>query len=258
MFNDKECMILEILKNRDWVSGEELAKQLHISRTAVWKYIKKLKNYNYKIISAKNRGYKIIIKSDLDPIVQLKQRLCNFYKEIFYMKEIESTQEYAIRKMLKKRQNILIIAEKQTKARGRNGIPWVSPEDGIYFSVGLAENLHLLSMLEIEKILEDSISCVLSSNLSFDVQIKNSDILLDGKKVGGILREHFQEASTIKFLIFGVGIYTKSSPEGLWNINKISKKDIDRWQVLADIIYTFSNGVKKRALEESNPQPFDP
>lgn len=253
MFNENEYKILQILKENDWISGEEIAERLNISRTAVWKYIKKLVSYGYEIISIRNRGYKMSSGSKLEPVIQLKHKFSDFYKEIIYLMETKSTQEYAIKKMLEKRQNILVIADRQTKARGKRESLWISSEGGIYFSIGLGENFYFKEIHEIEKILENGISSVISAYSGRNAQIINSDILVDGKKIGGILQEHFDEADTVKFLVFGVGVYIDKFPEGLCSLKYFGDKDINRWEIAADIITSFSQKIK-----DMRPRGFEP
>ena len=258
MLNENEYKILKVLKEKEWTSGEEVAKELGISRTAVWKSIKKIKSLGYKIVSVKNRGYKVLSYSEFDPIVQLKYELSGCYDEIIYFDTIESTQEYAINELLRKRQNIVVIAGKQTKARGKKESKWISEEGGIYFSVGFSARTDIGSIEKIRRILEDVLISTLSDYSDCEIKISNSDILLNGEKIGGILEEHFNEADMVKFLIFGVGIYVKSSPLRLSNFNKFSKKEVNRWEIISKIIRGISAKMKKRALEDSNPQPSDP
>lgn len=258
MFNENEYKILKILKENEWISGEEVAKELGISRTAVWKCIKKIKSLGYEIVSVKNRGYKILSSSEFDPIVQLKYKSSDFCDEIIYLDETESTQEYAINELFKKKHNIIVIAGKQTKARGKKNSRWVSPEDGIYFSTGFATGTNFTDIHEIKIIIENSVITIISDYSDYETKIVNSDILLNGEKIGGILEEHFNEADMVKFLIFGIGIYTNSSPEGLSSLKRFGKKQINRWEITAGIIKEISKSMKKCALRESNPQPSDP
>ena len=116
--------ILEVLrKNKDtFVSGEELSNKIGVSRTAVWKHMKQLKEDGYQIESVSRKGYHLVKEGDtLDPKV-LEVDLKNEYigKKIHHFESVDSTNNVA-KKMAHEGavEGTVVIAEEQTKGRGR-------------------------------------------------------------------------------------------------------------------------------------------
>ncbi|MBW2217827.1 MAG: HTH domain-containing protein, partial [Deltaproteobacteria bacterium] len=124
-------------KRRTWISGELLSDKLSVSRSAVWKHIRKLREEGYVIESSPKKGYLLRRDSDLLLPNEIRQGLNTKVfgkKDIEYFKEIDSTNTKA--KDLAQRgapEGTVVIAEKQTEGRGRRGRTWLSPKgDGIY------------------------------------------------------------------------------------------------------------------------------
>ncbi len=206
MVNNKRSSVLTALQKTDgWVSGESLSGRIGISRVAVWKHIKILREEGYPIQSGP-RGYRIAgVKDNLSAL--------DFYKDekIHFYRELESTMDEAGRKILQGEENsrdYIILADHQMAGKNRTGDNWSSPEGGIYMSCVLNRALPL-SEAEIIPLrgamaaLETLEACGMEG-LSF---CPPGDILLKGKKVGGILEDYRVRGKGILWYILGIGIH---------------------------------------------------
>lgn len=202
--------ILNILKSSDtYVSGEEMSKKLGISRSAIWKHISQLKNEGYVIESITNNGYKLIETPDILTYDEISQYLHTQFvgRNILHFKKIESTNKYAKTIANESVDGTVVIAEEQTAGRGRLGRQWVSPQGkGIWMSILLKPDIlptdaHKLTLL--------TASSVFNALKEYKLNIKikwPNDILINNKKVCGILTEMSAELNKINFLVIGIGI----------------------------------------------------
>jgi BirA family biotin operon repressor/biotin-[acetyl-CoA-carboxylase] ligase len=227
--------ILEILeKKRNYVSGEEISKEIGISRAAVWKHVKKLRELGYEIDSKTNEGYKLIRSPDRPMEFELERMLDTkrIGKKILFFEEVDSTNNKAKQISLEENDGTVVVSEKQTSGRGRRGREWHSPKGGIYISFILKPNispekapqLTLVSSLALVETLNDM-------NNTLDAKIKwPNDVLIRGKKVSGILTELSADMEKINYIVVGVGVNlsTDSSnlPETGTSLKLEMKKDV--------------------------------
>mgnify|MGYP001184553481 FL=1 len=205
--------ILQKLKNADgnYVSGEQLGMDLNVSRTAVWKYIKELKEEGYVIESSSKKGYRLSFVPDIINSFEVKNGLNTkiIGKNVHCLEEVDSTNNYAKRLAQEGcEEGTVVIAEIQTEGRGRMGRSWHSMGNkGIWMSVVLRP---VISPEEIQVItLAASLAVVSALNevLGIEAGIKwPNDVILDGKKVCGILTEMNMEMERVNFLISGIGL----------------------------------------------------
>lgn len=192
--------ILDLLKRYEtYISGEKLSKELGISRNAVWKNIKSLKKDGYVIESLKSRGYRLCFSPEKINPQRLKAAVSG---NVYYCSTTESTNLEAKRCMNVPDKSVFI-AETQTAGRGRLGRAWTSPPGcGIWMSIYLepeipapvVSQLTLLAGLAVSRAIPDS-------------KIKwPNDVLIDGKKVCGILTEMSAEMDRVSRVIVGIGI----------------------------------------------------
>lgn len=243
--------ILEVLKNNneEFISGEKLSKEFGISRAAIWKYMKALKEEGYKIESVSKKGYRLDNAPDLLTYGEFKPYLKTkcIGRNCIHFNTIDSTNLVA-KKLAQQGEphGTVIIAEEQTTGRGRLGRVWVSPKStGIWLSVILrpdispfmASKLTLLGAAAVERALE---------NLGINAYIKwPNDIVLNNKKVCGILTEMSGEIDRVNYIIMGIGINVNmnSFPENIENIATSLKiqagNEIDRKLLLAHVLNNF-------------------
>ena len=207
--------ILKFLREKEYVSGEVLAKKMGISRVAIWKQIQKLKDRGYEITSDQNLGYCLVSRPDLLIAQEVQRGLSTKYidKEIFYFPELKSTNIMAKEKALHRAEGIdggtLIIAEKQSAGKGRLGREWFSPAGGIWLSVILYPQLSPSYISRITLMTAVAVVKAIKMCTQIEPQIKwPNDILINEKKVCGILTEMSAELDMINWVVVGIGINT--------------------------------------------------
>ena len=234
--------ILKFLREREYVSGEVLAKKLDISRVAVWKQIQKLKGIGYKIISDQNLGYCLISRPDLLLPQEIQRGLSTNYigKEIHYFPELKSTNIMAKEKALHIEERIaegtLIITERQSAGKGRLGREWFSPAGGIWLSIILYPQLSPSYISRITLMTAVAAVKAIEICTQIEPQIKwPNDILINEKKVCGILTEMSAELDIINWVVVGIGVNVNIDhqrfPEDI-QANTISLKEVSGEEVL--------------------------
>ena len=204
--------VLTFLKthNTEYLSGQDLSDVLKISRVAVWKHIKKIKELGYKIESKQKLGYKLISNTELLLPWEISQGLKTKFlgKEAYYFDSITSTQDQALKMAhYPKNNGALVIASKQTGGKGRGGRKWISPEGGMWFSI----IFHPKFDVTVATLFPIASSLALSNAIEKLFNIKPelkwpNDITLKGKKVAGILVDASLESNVIENIVLGVGI----------------------------------------------------
>ncbi len=207
--------VLELLINSDgYISGSKIASELNVTRAAVWKHIKSLRETGYDIKSFSSKGYKLVNYSKAFNKYELELLIKKLGLDlrVFHFDTIDSTNTYA--KNIDG-ENALIVANEQTNGRGRLGREWSSKKGrGVYFSLMLRLELppHIVGMIT-------QISAVaLREAISDTAMIKwPNDIFIGDKKIAGILTELVTEIDVVEKMIIGIGL----------NINEVSDyKDI--------------------------------
>jgi len=205
--------ILKFLREKEYVSGEVLANKLSISRVAIWKQIQKLKDIGYKIISDQNLGYCLVSRPDILLPQEIQRGLSTSYigKEIYYFPELKSTNIMAKEKALHRAEGInegtLIIAERQSAGKGRLGREWFSPAGGTWFSIILYPQLSPSYISRITLMTAVALVKAIKICTQIKSQIKwPNDILVNEKKVCGILTEMSAELDIINWVVVGIGV----------------------------------------------------
>jgi BirA family biotin operon repressor/biotin-[acetyl-CoA-carboxylase] ligase len=236
--------VLDILReHNDYISGAELGIRLGISREAIWKSINRLKRYGYKIESKKGIGYRLVANSKLLLPWEIKNGLNTKFigKEIIHKITLDSTQDLALKIAERKPEGTVIIAEEQAKGKGRFGKEWYSPQGGIWFSLILKPKTELWNItllpLAIGVAIADSLT-----KLNLDVRLKwPNDLVINNKKVAGILLDVSAEEAKVNYIVIGVGINANIDDDRLLGLNATSIKmelgyEIDRVKLTQDIL----------------------
>ncbi|MBR1728652.1 MAG: biotin--[Selenomonadaceae bacterium] len=259
--------IINFLKsNKDnYISGEEIAKSLDISRAAVWKHIQILRQLGYKISSCEKRGYKLEELPDLllSDEIQFDLNTKIIGKNIVHYFSIDSTNRIAKELAGNNFENgTVIVAEEQTGGKGRLNRSFFSPKSkSILFSLILRPDL---LPREAPKFTLLAAVAVASAMIKFDLKpsIKwPNDILFDGRKVVGILTEMSAEMSKINYIVVGVGINVNINREEFppeireiaASLSEIKGKNISRVEFFKVLLEEFDqlyqeviqNGFKK-------------
>jgi BirA family biotin operon repressor/biotin-[acetyl-CoA-carboxylase] ligase len=201
--------ILNALRERsDYLSGETLSKQLGISRVSIWKHIRSLKKDGYAI-EASPRGYSLVSSPDL----LLPYEFPDLEQRIHYFPEIGSTMD-AARELAKKgaKEGTIVIAEAQTRGRGRLSRQWLSPEGGIYFTLILRPRISPAYAPRMNLMAAVAVAATIRKLVGLKAELKwPNDVLIAGKKVCGILAEMDAEMDVANFVNVGIGINANAS-----------------------------------------------
>ncbi len=236
-----DIFILEqIIKKR--ITGEELSRLLGISRTAVWKRIKKLEDLGYKI-SHNRKGYLLEGRSPYLLPYELDLKTKWLGKKYIFFKSVNSTNVYAKENDLS--DGTVVFAENQTEGRGRKGRKWISTEGkGLYFSVVLKRNIPPTDLLVYSLVFPLSVKKVLQNKTDLPVKIKwPNDLYINGKKTAGFLVETELEGNSVVKLVAGVGINLNQTEDDLISVRDTASsvmlelgRELDRKEIFSDIL----------------------
>jgi BirA family biotin operon repressor/biotin-[acetyl-CoA-carboxylase] ligase len=191
------------------LSGEELARRLGCSRAAVWKHVAALRRAGYRIEPSHARGYTLVASPDRLGPSELLPRLTGRWREIVWRAELDSTQRLAReRARAGAPEGTVVIAETQTAGRGRLGRSWHSPPGtNLYCTVvvrpprppAVVPQLGLVAGVAVADAVRDTIDRAPAIKWP-------NDVLVDGRKVAGILTELEGEAERVTFVLIGIGV----------------------------------------------------
>lgn len=205
--------ILRMLTNKKgkFVSGEQISEELGISRTAVWKHMLKLKEEGYEIQSINKLGYQLVNSGDIYDCSAIVSKLNTkiLGKRIFFFDTIDSTNDELKRMAADGAcEGTVVVSKSQTKGKGRRGRLWQSDEDaGIYMSVLLRPELAPEDVQSITLAASSAVCKALQKYVPNKLGIKwPNDILIDNRKVCGILTEMTAEPDKIQAIILGIGL----------------------------------------------------
>lgn len=249
--------ILSLLKQQKGsnISGQALADTLGLSRTSIWKGIKTLQEEGYIIEAVTNKGYRLSEKSDVISIEGIRSFLHKDLKTlpIHTFKTIDSTNNEARSFAMKSSQNQgVVLAEEQTKGRGRLGKSFYSPsQTGIYMSFFLKPNLSMADATLVTTATAVAVCLAIEKLTTKRPSIKwVNDIYLNDTKICGILTEAVSdfESGKIETLIVGVGLNVKEPLTGFpteistiaGSLTTDTEKEIsDRNLLIAEIMNQF-------------------
>lgn len=204
--------ILKCLKEADgYVSGQELCGRMGVSRTAVWKVIRQLQMEGYEIRAVQNRGYCLIESGDVLSEAELKSVIKTQWagQNLTYLEKVDSTNNEARRLAEQGAPNgALVVAELQTAGKGRRGRSWTSPPGtGIWMSLLLRPDFAPEHASMLTLVAAMAVETGVGEMTGLDCQIKwPNDIVLNGKKICGILTEMSTEEDCIRHVVVGIGI----------------------------------------------------
>ena len=196
------------------MSGQQRADTLNVTRASVWKSIKALQDEGYKIVATTNRGYVLEETNDILSEQSLRACLGEEYRDvdIFTFKTSPSTNAEAMTRLMNGglTHGTLIVADEQTKGRGRMGKSFFSPKSGIYMSVCLCKSIERMQdVMVITPAAAVAVRSAIAKLTGIDAKIKwVNDIYIDKKKVCGILTQadiDFESGKAGTFIV-GIGI----------------------------------------------------
>lgn len=204
--------ILAALRETDgYVSGQDLCEKFGVSRTAIWKAINQLKLSGYEIEAVQNRGYRIVSTPDILSENELKsiRKTKWLGNQIHYESVMGSTNTKAMQLAEEGAPHgTLVVTDKQVKGRGRRGRKWETPAGSAIAMTFLlrpeicpnnASMLTLVAAMAVVKGIEAEIG------LRAGIKWPN-DVVINKKKVSGILTEMSAQSDYVNHIVIGIGI----------------------------------------------------
>ncbi len=251
MVNEKINIKDEILRQlysakEEIVSGISLSKIFNISRTAIWKHITSLKKNGFDIES-KSKGYVLLNHNDLLLPFCFNKR---YQDRIFHFQKLESTMDKA--KNLAKSSTphlSVVIAENQSRGRGRMDRKWFSSKGGLWFTIILKpETPPPLSYIYN---FAASLSLTKSLRHLFDIDIHvkwPNDLLLNGKKLTGLLSEMATRGDMVEYINIGIGINVNNDPQQCEPkaiaLKSVLHKNVSRRLILETFLDDFETSIQ--------------
>ncbi|MFT8320534.1 MAG: biotin--[acetyl-CoA-carboxylase] ligase [Bacillus sp. (in: firmicutes)] len=205
--------LLEAFTSRpeEYISGQELADVLGCSRTAIWKHIEELRKDGFTLEAVRKKGYRIInVPEKIIPDeIRFGLKTQSIGRNIHYEETVESTQKIAHKLALEgAAEGTLVVAEEQLGGKGRMDRSWHSPKyKGIWMSLLLRPNISMMQAPQLTLLTAVAVVQGIEEVTGLQPQIKwPNDLLIEGKKVTGILTELQADSDRIQSIIIGIGI----------------------------------------------------
>lgn len=208
--------VLELLKSNsgEFLSGQNIADELHVTRACVWKCIKALIDEGNEVDAVTNKGYRLKVSPDDIDIEFIKKELLdsNISMDVVYYDEVTSTNDVALSYVNSTEQNAVVIANGQTNGKGRRGRNFYSPKaSGLYMSVLLNRGERLKNTANITAIAACAVSKAIDDCLKLEDKTRIkwvNDIFYKNKKVCGILSEAHTllEDDGLSYVVIGIGV----------------------------------------------------
>ncbi len=208
----RDKVLDKLLEAEDYLSGEQLSEAFGVSRTSIWKAIKKLKEEGFQIDSVNNRGYLLVENpSDLASSLLVHDLKALGYDHVKWYESIDSTNLEAKRladSTFGPGETGVFVADEQTLGRGRRGRSWESIKgQGAYTSLLIRPGIPPSSAAMLTLLAGFAVCRTLRDDYGLDAKIKwPNDIVVDGKKICGILTEMSSEIRSLHYVVIGVGI----------------------------------------------------
>ena len=207
--------ILDYFRKADgnFVSGQQISKDLHVSRTAIWKHINVLKERGYIFESSTRKGYRLIYAPNLLTPLEIDSALHTetFGRHVVYLESTQSTNEEA-KKIAREgaEEGTIVVAEEQITGHGRLARGFYSPfAKGIWFSLILRPKFFPMEASKCTLLAAVGVCRGIRRMGLADAGIKwPNDILVHGKKLVGILTLMSASMEKIDYIIMGIGINT--------------------------------------------------
>lgn len=207
-----KAKILAALREAEgYVSGQELCEQFGVSRTAVWKAINQLKKEGYEIEAVQNRGYHIVSAPDVLSENELRSiRKTRWIGENIYYYDVTDSTNLRANRLAEEGapHGTLVVADAQEAGRGRRGRAWDSVGGiSIYMTLLLKPDIDSANASMLTLVAAMAVSEGIRRVTGLDAGIKwPNDIVVNGKKVCGILTEMSAQMDYVNHIVIGIGI----------------------------------------------------
>ncbi|GAB4335727.1 MAG: biotin--[acetyl-CoA-carboxylase] ligase [Candidatus Abyssubacteria bacterium] len=246
-----EKEVLRLLRDKpdQYLSGQAMARKLNVSRAAVWKAVESLRSKGFRIASSANRGYKLESGpkhiEGVDIEVGLPSRIIG--RSVVSFDSLPSTIDKAVELAQEGApEGTVVVADAQTGGRGRLGRRWSSPPGvGIWTSIILRPSIPPREAPKLTLLIAVGVARTLTHSYGISARIKwPNDVIVDGKKICGVLTELLAEQDAVRYIIasFGLNVnQTRSqfAPDILSVATSMrieSGRTLDRPQVFRDIL----------------------
>ncbi|MFJ7636991.1 biotin--[acetyl-CoA-carboxylase] ligase [Peribacillus sp. NPDC097206] len=220
MQSDLRTKLMQALSkaNGTFISGQEIAEYIGCSRTAVWKHIEDLRGEGYMVEAVRKKGYRIVSAPEKvsESEIQFGLETKVLGKMIHYQESVESTQKIAHQLANEgAEEGTLVIAEEQVSGKGRLMRSWHSPKfSGIWMSLILRPKIPLHQAPQLTLLAAVAVAQAIEDVTELQPQIKwPNDLLINRRKVTGILTEMQAESDRIHSVIIGIGMNINQQKE---------------------------------------------
>ncbi|MBW2429271.1 MAG: biotin--[acetyl-CoA-carboxylase] ligase [Deltaproteobacteria bacterium] len=246
-----KAQILNLLRSQnEIVSGEALSEALGISRVSIWKHIHKLREFGYEILPTSG-GYQLLSSPDILFPWEYRGDAAN----IMYFPEVTSTMDIA-RDLARKNcpDLTVVIAGRQTQGRGRLKRRWLSDDGGLYFTMVLRPPIPVQLSFRVNFLASLTLAKVIREMLQIDAMVKwPNDILVNERKIAGMLSELEAEADRVFFINIGMGVNVNNDPSEVGkdasSLKKISGRQVSRKDLLTRFLEKFGNRMQTADFE---------
>ena len=257
--NEHTGTIVRLLKESGtYISGDLIGRECAISRTAVWKQVRSLRELGYDIESCRKRGYRLRGSADAPLPWEVSAHLTTaaFGRSLEYLAAVDSTNRIAVeRAQAGAPEGTTIVAEEQLAGRGRRGRAWVSPPGvNLYFSIVLRPRIAPARIGQIPLVAAAALHRALAAAApaaALFIKWPNDILSAEGEKLAGILCEGDIEADAVRHAVVGIGINVngRSFPAALagraTSLAKVSGSEHSRPRLLAAVLNCFERDYRR-------------
>ncbi|MDR2019455.1 MAG: biotin--[acetyl-CoA-carboxylase] ligase [Treponema sp.] len=233
--------LLELLRERaedGFTSGESLAAALGVSRVAVWKALRSLKEAGYPV-KTEERGYALTRPGDDFLYPWEFPGISHFY----HWESTDSTMNRA-RELAERGVpgGTVIAAETQTAGMGRNGRAWSSPRGGLFFTLVERPNLGIADYTRLVTAAHLTLGITITEICGIPAQLRwPNDVYLRGKKAAGILTELSGAGDRIRWIAIGIGVNVNKTPPGTAACAEAAGHPLSRRELLLKFLDTLES-----------------
>ena len=193
------------------ISGARIARETGMSRSTVWRWVERLRALGVRVKGQPRTGYFLEKVPDILTPGLVRERLKGslFGKRVYHFFKTDSTNRVAMELgYADEPEGAVVVAEEQTAGRGRAGRSWHSERGaGLYVTLLLRPKLSPVQAPLLTMLAGLSAHSTVQAQTGLAAELKwPNDLLLNGKKLGGILTEMHAEPNAIRFVIIGIGI----------------------------------------------------
>jgi len=235
-----------------FISGQEIADRLGVTRAAVWKHITVLRENGFDISSSTKKGYKLDSVPDI-PSEEVLSSLLNtisFGKTIEYHQVIESTNTRAMSLGHQgASEGTVVTADSQTAGKSKGGGSWVSPSGkNLYMSVLLKPEVSADRLFEVERMALDSLARAVSACCpELPLELLETGLFTGERKIGGVLCEACGEIGRIHHAVAGIGLNVTHRSESPYtgSILELTGRTLSRAELTASVLEYFEAAYRK-------------